>query len=84
MTIRPKLQSLRLGLGYCRCLYSLYCREEEFSETEFPVSLILGNWASDKRGSRKLRGHKKSRVIAAQLTAISGYYYLRARVLAAS
>ena len=29
--------------GYSRCFYSPNCREEAFSETEFPVFVILGN-----------------------------------------
>ena len=27
----------------CHCLYSLYCLEEKFSETELPVCGVLGN-----------------------------------------
>jgi len=36
-------KGLRLELGYCRCLYSVECREEKFSETQFVPLLILGN-----------------------------------------
>src|SRR5829696_9296538 len=37
----------------CRYLYSPSCREEAFWETELPITEILGNWVSGKRGSRK-------------------------------
>ncbi len=35
-------EQIRQG-GGCRCLYSLYCREGEFSETQFPVLRVLGH-----------------------------------------
>ena len=33
------------------CLYSLYCREGSFSETQLPLNPILGNRACGVRGS---------------------------------
>ena len=41
-----KLKGLRLEQEGCTVVYSLGCLEGEFSETELPVTGILGNWAS--------------------------------------
>src|SRR5215213_6008191 len=35
--------------------YAPSCRETRFSATGLPITVILGNSVSDKRGSRKLR-----------------------------
>jgi hypothetical protein len=39
----PKMYLEELGIGGCRCFYSVEFRELVFPETELPAPIILGN-----------------------------------------
>jgi hypothetical protein len=59
----PSLKDIYLTLLIMvACFVVLYCdaylRYTQFSESEFPAYLVLGNWASGIVHSRKLSRHK--------------------------